>query len=712
MTTRQRWTLVATVIGSGAVFLDGTIVNVALPQIGHELPATVVDVLEGQTYIVSGYLAILAALLILAGALSDHYGRRRVYAIGLAGFAVTSALCGLAPTLELLVVFRLLQGAAGALLVPGSLSLITQAFDGAERGRAFGIWAASTSALTVLGPIVGGVIVDTISWRVAFLINVPLLAIALWATLDPRPGVARRGRTGRFDWLGAIVAALAVGGLAFGLIRGQANEWADTAAWISIAIGVVALVLFPILMARRPEPARAARALPRADVRDDQPRDVLHLRRAVRHVQLPGARAPGRARLHGPRRRLGRHPGRGHAVRPVDPDRDARRRDSVRGGSWSPGRLLMAGGHAVVRAAAGRLRALEGRVRDPATLVPPVSTLIDVLPVDPALRPRHLDGRGAADERADGLDPGALLRPRLGDQQLDLAGRPAAPRRRSSSSPSARPTTRASRPRRPGSTRPRADVRAAFQPLNPAPASATADQVTRRDPGIDRCLPPGDARDAPGCWCIGALVLVVRAARRRDQGANGVTDPDSVPRLGRPHLRPGRRPADALGSRRPRPAAARRRRAGPRRRLRQRPGHGAARRSGCRAGAVVALDALGVDDRRGARAAGAVRRPDRVRRRRPRPARCRSPNRSTRSCRPRPSTGSRTTTRCSGTWPPCPAPGRLARRAVRRRRQHRLGPRGPRDDRRRLAGAGPLRDAGGHGPSGSMPPASSTSNAG
>ena len=116
MTQRQRWTLIATIIGSGAVFLDGTIVNAALKHIGQELPASLIGVLEGQAYIVSGYLATLAALLILAGGLSDHYGRRRVFAIGLVGFAGTSALCGLAPTLEWLVVFRLLQGAAGALL--------------------------------------------------------------------------------------------------------------------------------------------------------------------------------------------------------------------------------------------------------------------------------------------------------------------------------------------------------------------------------------------------------------------------------------------------------------------------------------------------------------------------------------------------------------------------------------------------------------------
>lgn len=254
MTTRQRWTLVATVIGSGAVFLDGTIVNNALTKIGHELPASLVGVLEGEAYIASGYLAVLAALLILAGALSDHYGRRRIYCLGLAGFAGTSALCGFSPTMEWLIVFRLFQGGAGALLIPGSLALITHAFDGPERARAFGIWAAATSALTVLGPIVGGTMVDTIGWRIAFLINVPLLAVALWVTLRYVQESRDSETTGRFDWLGAVVAALAVGGLAFGLIRGQSNEWADTAAWVAIGVGIVSLVLFPILMATRPNP--------------------------------------------------------------------------------------------------------------------------------------------------------------------------------------------------------------------------------------------------------------------------------------------------------------------------------------------------------------------------------------------------------------------------------------------------------------------------
>ncbi len=254
MTARQRWTLVATIIGSGAVFLDGTIVNVALKQIGQQLPASVLGILEGQTYIVSGYLATLAALLILSGALADHFGRRRVYSIGLAGFAATSTLCGLAPTFEALVIFRLIQGAAGALLIPGSLALITHAFDQASRGRAFGIWAASTAALTVFAPALGGFLVDTAGWRVGFLINVPLLAIAFWATRRHVAESRDPSATGRFDWPGALVAILAVGGLAFGLIRGQAHAWADAAAWAAIVVGLVCLVLFPLMMARRPDP--------------------------------------------------------------------------------------------------------------------------------------------------------------------------------------------------------------------------------------------------------------------------------------------------------------------------------------------------------------------------------------------------------------------------------------------------------------------------
>jgi EmrB/QacA subfamily drug resistance transporter len=255
MSRGQRWTLLAAIVASGIVFLDSTVVNLALKRIGQELPTTTaLGVLEAQAYVGSGYLAVLAALLIVAGALADRYGRRRIFIIGLAAFGVVSILCGLAPTLEILILARLLQGAAGALLVPGSLAIITAAFDGAARARAFGLWAASTSALTLLGPILGGLLVDNVSWRVAFLINVPLVGIALWSAIRHVNESRDPDTTGHFDWFGSIVGAVAVGGLAFGAIRGQQSQWTDGNAWIALGVGAVGLVLFPILMAVRPRP--------------------------------------------------------------------------------------------------------------------------------------------------------------------------------------------------------------------------------------------------------------------------------------------------------------------------------------------------------------------------------------------------------------------------------------------------------------------------
>jgi EmrB/QacA subfamily drug resistance transporter len=245
--------LLAVILGSGIVFLDGTIVNVALETIGEELPATAVGRLEGLTYVTSGYLAVLAALLIPAGAMADTYGRRRIFGIGLVGFGLASLGCGLAPTMELLILARLLQGAAGALLVPGALAIITAAFDGEERGRAIGIWAAATSALTTLGPLVGGVLVQSVSWRAAFLVNLPLVLVALIA-LRRVPESRDENASGRVDWLGAAVAVVAVGGLAFGLTRGQESGWQDPVAFAALALGAVALVAFPVLMAVRPDP--------------------------------------------------------------------------------------------------------------------------------------------------------------------------------------------------------------------------------------------------------------------------------------------------------------------------------------------------------------------------------------------------------------------------------------------------------------------------
>ncbi|HEY8757337.1 MAG TPA: MFS transporter, partial [Candidatus Limnocylindria bacterium] len=254
MTSKQRWTLIAAILGSGIVFLDSTVVNVALPKIGRELPSTLFGVLEGQSYIYNGYLLTVSALLILAGALNDFYGRKRMFTLGLAGFLITSLLCGLAPNMELLILFRILQGVAGALLVPGSLALLTVTFSGEAQGRAFGLWAAASAATTILGPFVGGILVDGISWRAAFLLNVPLLILALWATRTHVTESRDQTATGRFDWLGALVVALAVGGLSFGAIYGQQREWKDPLGFVMLGIGAVATIALPILMTRRSDP--------------------------------------------------------------------------------------------------------------------------------------------------------------------------------------------------------------------------------------------------------------------------------------------------------------------------------------------------------------------------------------------------------------------------------------------------------------------------
>ncbi len=254
MIPAQRGTLAAAILGSSIVFLDSTIVNIALPRIGAELPATIIGTLEGQTYVASGYLATLAALLVLAGALGDYHGRRRIFLVGLSGFGATSVLCGVAPTLETLAAFRVLQGAAGAFLVPGSLAIITALFEGPARARAFGVWAAATSATTMLGPPIGGILVETLSWRAVFLINIPLVAAAIWLTVRRMPETRDAGARGSFDWLGSAVAAAAIGGLSFGAIRGQEQRWTDPSAFVALGLGALAAVAFPVLMARRPDP--------------------------------------------------------------------------------------------------------------------------------------------------------------------------------------------------------------------------------------------------------------------------------------------------------------------------------------------------------------------------------------------------------------------------------------------------------------------------
>jgi len=250
---RSRWILVAAVLGSSIVFLDSTVVNVALPTIGRELSSSYFGILEGQSYIYYGYLLTLSSLLILAGAMADRYGRRRLFFWGLWGFGGTSVLCGLAPNMDLLILFRLLQGAAGAILVPGSLAIIVSSFSGAEQGRAFGVWAGASAFTAILGPALGGALISQMSWRVVFLINVPLVAIAVWAARHIQESKDPDAPE-RFDHLGAVLAVLGIGGLTFGVIRGQSSEWTGAIPYVALVVGAVATAWFVVQIRRSSHP--------------------------------------------------------------------------------------------------------------------------------------------------------------------------------------------------------------------------------------------------------------------------------------------------------------------------------------------------------------------------------------------------------------------------------------------------------------------------
>jgi EmrB/QacA subfamily drug resistance transporter len=242
---RGRWVLAASVLGSGMAFLDSTVVNVALPTIGNDLHAS----LHQLQWVLDGYLVTLTALLLLGGSLGDVYGRRRIFVYGLVGFTAASVLCGLAPNAGALIAARAVQGAAGALLVPGSLALISASFADADRGAAVGAWAGLTGVTSAIGPFVGGWLVDAVSWRGIFFINVPIAAVAVWIATKHVP--ESRSHTARhIDLTGALAISIALAGIAYALIEG---EWTATVVTVG-AIGVAALVAFFVIEARKPEP--------------------------------------------------------------------------------------------------------------------------------------------------------------------------------------------------------------------------------------------------------------------------------------------------------------------------------------------------------------------------------------------------------------------------------------------------------------------------
>ena len=235
------WILAATILGSSMAFIDGTVVNVALPALQSALHATLANV----QWVVESYALFLAALLLIGGSLGDRYGRRKIFAAGVVLFSAASAWCGLAPNIGQLIAARAFQGIGGALLVPGSLALISANFSESERGRAIGTWSGFTSITAAIGPVLGGWFIEHGSWRWVFFINVPLglavLSLALWKVPESRAGNQSR----QFDWPGGLLAALGFGGIVFALIESMPAAG---------ALGIIALIALFYREARTPSP--------------------------------------------------------------------------------------------------------------------------------------------------------------------------------------------------------------------------------------------------------------------------------------------------------------------------------------------------------------------------------------------------------------------------------------------------------------------------
>ncbi|MGW9630162.1 MFS transporter [Agromyces sp. NPDC055520] len=246
---RRSRVLVVAIVVSFIAFLDGAVINVALPAIEAELGGG----LALQQWAVDAYLLTLGSLILIAGSLSDSYGRLRIIRIGLYGFAVTSAICALAPDGLVFVIGRALQGAAGALLVPSSLALIIATFPSAAQGKAIGRWTAWTTAAFLVGPLLGGALVDLASWRLVFWINLAPIAFALvfmHALGRDEPSPARE----RIDWVGAVLGIVGLGGTVFALIEQGRYGWSSPVVFVPLLVGVAALAVFLWWERRTPQP--------------------------------------------------------------------------------------------------------------------------------------------------------------------------------------------------------------------------------------------------------------------------------------------------------------------------------------------------------------------------------------------------------------------------------------------------------------------------
>jgi EmrB/QacA subfamily drug resistance transporter len=249
-TARGRWVLAICVLGSAIAFLEATVVNVALPALGEDLDADV----AGLQWTINGYLLTLASLILLGGSLGDRYGRRRIFEIGVVWFTIASALCALAPNIEILILARVIQGIGGALLTPGSLAIIEATFREEDRGRAIGAWSALTGIAGAVGPLVGGYLVDAVSWRWIFLINLPLGAFVVWASRRHVPETRDPTMTGRLDLRGAALAALGLGSLTLALIEAPEEGFASPVVVVALIVGTLAVIAFARTERRVPQP--------------------------------------------------------------------------------------------------------------------------------------------------------------------------------------------------------------------------------------------------------------------------------------------------------------------------------------------------------------------------------------------------------------------------------------------------------------------------
>ena len=245
-----RWILAATILGSSMSFIDGTVVNVALPALQANLNATAIDV----QWVVESYALFLAALLLLGGSLGDHFGRKRIYAIGVTLFALASMWCGLAPNVGQLIVARAVQGIGGALLVPGSLAIISASFSEDERGQAIGTWSGSTAITTALGPVMGGWLIEHVSWRAVFFLNLPLAIVVLLLVFRFVPESRDEEETGKLDLMGAVLATVSLGAIVYGLIESSRLGFQSPIVITALSSSLIFLVAFVIVEARRRHP--------------------------------------------------------------------------------------------------------------------------------------------------------------------------------------------------------------------------------------------------------------------------------------------------------------------------------------------------------------------------------------------------------------------------------------------------------------------------